>query len=146
MSPLGFSKALIEQKNATNPLYATGLVRLLRSALSWLLMAALHLARSNAALGRLRRVQNVPLYCSQRPVYCYSTQTPSKTLHNTILRGKLSVTSEFAHGSRGSAKTPILLTVLHAALCSAGRCALLRAVQRWGWRCAMLRAVQRFAV
>ena len=36
VSPLRFSWALIEQRNATNPLCATGLVRLLRSTLSWL--------------------------------------------------------------------------------------------------------------
>ena len=72
-----------------------------------------------------------------------------KTLHYTIRKGWKSTTSEFAQGSWGPAQTPNLLTVLHAALCGAGRCAMLRAVQRWAQcgagRSGALRAVQRWA-
>ena len=65
-SPLGFSQAPIEQKKRNKPplrnrlgsLAAVGLV--LARSLCSILMAALHLARSNAALGRVRTVQNVP--------------------------------------------------------------------------------------
>ena len=65
-SPLGFSQAPIEQTKRNKPplrnrlgsLAAVGLV--LARSLCSILMAALHLARSNAALGRVRTVQNVP--------------------------------------------------------------------------------------
>ena len=106
------------------------------------LMAALQIVRSNAAPGQLRRVQDVSLYCSQKPVSCYSAQAPSKTLHYTIRSGLKSATLEFVHGSWGPAQTPTLLTVLHAALCSAGRCAILRAVQR----CALCNDVRSVAL
>ena len=126
MSALRFSWALIEQRKRNKPplrnrlgsLAPVGLV--LARSLCSVLMAALHLARSNAVLGRLRRGQNVPLYCSQRPVYSYISQTPSKTHHYTIPRGQKSETSEFAHGSLGPAQIITLLTMLFAALCTMG--------------------------
>ena len=77
-------------------------------------------AKTSVLIQCANTFQNASLYNSQRLAQC-----------NVRVRTR----------QLGLAQTPTLLTVLLAALCSAKRCAMLRAVQRWEG-CTMLRNVQ----
>jgi len=95
VSALRFSWALIEQRTRNNPLCATGLVRLLHSALSWLAVLGLDgsasscsldlgawsptksavpsnllFAKASVLLECACTSQNAPLCNSQRPAQC----------------------------------------------------------------------------
>ena len=100
MSALRLSWALIEQRKRNNPLCATGLVRLLHSALSWL-----------AVLGA---VQCWALCNAAR----YAALGGGCTMLRTVQRC----------GQCSAGRSEALGAVKRCALCSAARCVALRAV------------------
>ncbi len=129
------------------------MVRLLRSALSWLAVLGLDGSASSCSLERgawspTKSAKRSTLLFAKASVLLLCANTfQNASLYNSQRLEKCNV--RVRTRQLGPAQTPTLLTVLHAALCSAGRCAMLRTEQRWvqcsAGRCVMLRAVQRWA-
>ena len=92
-SPLGFSQAPIEQKKTQQTPFAqpTWLACCCRPCLGSLAVLDLDGSASSCSLERgswsSTNSAKRSIFRSQMPVYCYSAQAPSKTLHYTIHRG-----------------------------------------------------------